>query len=219
MPYLKYRNAGRRIPRSARPKRRMRRRRPMTSGRVKRIIDAELKVRDLGIGPIEIPSTNGLISHISLIDQGDSHLTRTGNWIKPVSWMGTVTLFGNSLDVVNDTVAYRVGCVIWKENQGVNTLNLIKLMQDTSAPHQQYRIQNKGQFKILWSRTGILSTNPENPRFQAIHKFYVKPSTKILYDGAQFKNNQLFIFAFSEVDTAANPPSISFDTRLRFTDS
>ncbi len=52
-----------------------------------------------------------------------------------------------------------------------------------------------------------------------VHRFYVKPGMKVLYDDAAFKNNQLFLFASSDIDTAANPPSITFSVRLRFTDS
>ncbi len=92
-------------------------------------------------------------------------------------------------------------------------------MQDTFAPHQQFNIENKGQFKILWSRTGILSQDDDNPQFFKVHRFYVKPPMKILFDDAAFKNNHLFIFAFTDIDTTANPPSYSFDTRLRYTDS
>lgn len=193
--------------------------RPMTPGKVRRIVDAELKTRDLGVGPVDLPSLTGFVTQISNIGQGDTDLQRTGNWIKPVTWMGTIVLQGNVLDVVNQTVTYRVGAVVWKENQGVNALTLAKLMQDTSAPLQQYRVQNKGQFKILWSRTGILSTNDTNPNFQVVHKFYVKPNLKVLYDGGGFKNNHLFIFAYSDIPAANNPPQFSFDTRIRFTDS
>jgi len=92
-------------------------------------------------------------------------------------------------------------------------------MQDVTAPHQQYNVENKGQFKILWSRTGILSNQDSNPQYLKILRFYVKPSMKVLFDDAAFKNNHLFIFAYTDVDTAADPPTLSFDTRLRYTDS
>jgi len=196
------------------------RRRPMTTGRVKRIIDAELKVRDLGVGPVIIPSIMGSVIQISNIDQGDLNTQRTGNWIKPTSWMGTITLQGNILDTGNGIIPqYRVGIVQWKENQTLNPMALGQIMQDTLAPHQQFNVENKGQFKILWSRTGILSQDDDNPQFLKIHRFYVKPSLKVLYDDDDFKNNHLFIFAYSDIAIAANPPFMSFDTRLRYTDS
>jgi len=204
--------------RRRRPMRRTRRK-AMTAGRVRRIVDAELKVRDLGVGPVAIPSVTGSLTHITAIAQGDTNISRTGNWIKPVTWMGTITVEGNFNDVLNTTVPYRIGCFCWKENQQVNQADIGKLMQDTSAPHQQYNIANKGQFKLLWSRTGVISSTPANPRFQSTHKFYVKPPTKVLYEGANFKNNHLFIFGYSSVAGESNPPSMSFDTRLRYTDS
>ncbi len=191
----------------------------MTTGRVKRIIDAELKVRDLGVGPVAMPTVTGSFVHITSIAQGDSNAQRNGNWIRPVTWMGTVTLTANDADAVNNTVQYRIGCILWKENEDINAASLTKIVQDTSAPHQQYNIENKGQFKVLWSRTGILSNDTTNPRFQAVHKFYLRPRMKVLFEGATFKNNHLFLFGYSNVATEADPPTISFDTRIRYTDS
>ncbi len=68
------------------------RRVPMTTGKVKRIIDAELKVRDLSVGPVAIPTLTGAFVHITAIGQGDANTERSGNWIKPTTWMGTVTV-------------------------------------------------------------------------------------------------------------------------------
>ncbi len=133
--------------------------------------------------------------------------------------MGTITLQGNNLASANIVPQFRVGIVCWKENEENNPIDLAQIMQDTNAPHQQYNVENKGQFKILWSRTGILSNHSQNPHYQKILRFYVKPSMKVLFDNADFKNNHLFVFAYSDIDTAADPPMYSFDVRLRYTDS
>lgn len=220
MPFLKFRNAGRRIPRRARMARRRPRRRTrnMTAGRVKRIIDAELKVRDLGVDPIEFPILTGQIVQVSSIAQGDTNLQRQGNWIKPVSWMGTITLEGGAGSSV-DTQQFRIGCFVWKENQESDPATIDRIVQDVNAPHQQYNVESKGSFKILWSRTGILSNNVDNPQFQKVFRFYVKPTMKILFDDADSRKFHLFIFALSNVSTGDNPPTVAFDTRLRFTDS
>ncbi len=61
----------RRKPRFRR-RRRFTRRRPMTARRVRRIVDAELKVNDLGLGPIEIPSATGQMNSMSNIDLGEA---------------------------------------------------------------------------------------------------------------------------------------------------
>ncbi len=93
-------------------------------------------------------------------------------------------------------------------------------MQEASDPHQQYNIVNKGQFKILWSRTGILSNENTNPQYLKVFRFYVRPSMKVLFEGdAVYKNNHLFIFGYSDTAAAANPPTFGFATRLRYTDS
>ncbi len=217
--YRRYKRRSKRARNMGGIRRSFRGHRVMTASRVRRIVDSELKFHDLGVGPIEIPSATGSIISMSNIVQGDAATQRNGNWIKPVTFMGTITIFANPLDAANATVAYRIGCVQWLENQTANAIAISDIMQDTSDPHQNYNVGNKGQFKILWSRVGILSNDPANIRFQAIHKFYVKPSRKILYDGGPGRNNQLFIFAYSQVDTLSDPPSYSFSSRLRFTDS
>ncbi len=204
---------------SYRPKRRMRpRRKPMTAGKVKRIIDAELKVRDFGVGPVPIPSATGSVVQISNIGQGDTNVERQGNWIKPVSFMGTFTVEGNTASAL-ETQQFRIGCFVWKENQDVDPATLIKLVQDTVAPHQGFNIESKGSFKILYSRVGIVSTSMGNSNLQKMYRFYVKPNMKILYDDADFRKYHLFVFGYSNIDTAANPPDYSFDVRLRYTDS
>lgn len=219
MPYNR-RYTRRPMRRRRRPmRRRTNYRKPMTSGRVKRIISAELKVRDLGVGPIGFPNATGVVTNItSGIAQGDANNQRNGNWIKPVSFMGTLTLVGNPASLL-EVQQFRVGVFCWKENEDVDPATLPKLMEDTFAPHQGYNITSKGSFKILWSRTGILSTAIGNPQHQKVLKFYVKPRMKVLYDAATPRKYQLFIFACSDIAAASDPPVLSFDTRLRYTDS
>ncbi len=128
------------------PRRRFRgrRRRPMTAGKVKRIIDAELKVRDFSVEDVSIPSLTGTIVRITDIAQGDTNISRTGNWIKPVSFMGTITLVGNELADPTVVPLFRVGIFCWKENESLNAATIPQIMQDNVDPHQQFNIENKG---------------------------------------------------------------------------
>ncbi len=201
------------MPRPRRPIRRM------TTGKVKRIIDAELKFVDVDLGPLDIPNAVGVVTPITTgIAQGDAVNERNGNWIKPVTLYGTITINGN-VAALPETALFRHMIVVWKENETNNPIDLGQIVQSTVFPHQGFNVQNKGQYRILWSRTGIVSSNPDNPQFQKMHRFYVKPSMKVLYDGANPKNNQLFFISFSDVNLALDPPVIEFDIRLRYTDS
>jgi len=206
--------------RSRRPMRRRRfarkSRRVMTVGKVRRIVDAELKLHDNNLDEINAPSVTGLILHLSNIVIGDANTERTGNWIRPTTLMGTLTVQGDAAaaDLLSQ---YRVFIVMWKENQSTDPISLEKLMQNTAQPFQQYNVESKGSFKILWSRTGNIVNNPDNSQFIKYHRFYLKPRMKILYDDGDFRKYHLFFVAFS--NRALGPPAISISSRLRYTDS
>ncbi len=137
-------------------------RRPMTSGKVLRLIDAELKFHDINIKQVNAPSSEGLIVNLSDIQQGDGFNERIGNWIKPVALMGTVTVQGDP--AADDPLSqFRVSIVQWRENQDVDDISLIKLVQNVVQPYQQYNVQSKGAFKILWSWVGNVVNNDDNP--------------------------------------------------------
>ncbi len=214
MPYPRKRFSRRR------PMRRKRtyRRKPMTAGRVKRIVAAELKTRDLGVGPSAIPTVTGNVVLISGISQGDNATERNGNWIKPVSFHGTLNVQGNTVSMATHA-EIRVGCLIWNENQEMDPCSLDKFMEDTSSPYQGYKVAAKGQFKILWSRNCIVSNNSSNSQHFKQLSFYVKPSRKILYEAANNRKFHVFMFAYSNIAGESNPPTWSFDVRLRYTDS
>ncbi len=195
------------------------RRRPMISGAVKRIIDAELKFTDLDVGPVAIPTVVGFLSPISEpVGQGTLATQRIGNWIKPVTWYGMITVTGDPAEA-DSTSLIRLMAIQWLEDETQNPISLEDIVQDTAEPHQGFNIQNKGQFKILWSRTAIISNNNDNPQFQKMFKFYVKPRMKVLYDAAAAKKGQLFLLAFSNIPVGGSPPQYEFSSRLRYTDS
>lgn len=195
---------------------RLSRRRPMTVGKVKRIIDAELKVQDSNVSRLATPSVGGFRVHLTNIDVGDSNDERTGNWIKPTALMGTVVMIGDAAQA-SILSRFKVYVVQWRESDDLNPATNEKIVQDSTNPHQQFNIESKGQFKILWSWNGFVLNNPDNSQFAKMKRFYVKPPRKVLYDDDVFKKEHLFIFAYS--DQALNPPLISYGIRLRYTDS
>ncbi len=186
---------------------------------VRREVDAELKFRDLDIAFAPIPTVTGSVTNITLgIDQGNLNTNRSGNWIKPTTFMGKIVVTADDNNGAIST-QYRCMVVCWKEDESTNPLTLAKLMQDTSEPHQGYNIANKGQFQVLKSWTGVLSNHNQNSKVIQYHTFYLKPKMKVLYSAANAKNNQLFICAFSQFATGQNPAVFRFSTRLRYTDS
>ena len=216
MPGVTFRK--RRVLRKRRPRRSI-----ITRSTVKRLIGAELKKRDLGVDFNEVPTITGMMTHISGIDQGDTNITRNGNWIRPVVLNGKVVCIGNSSNAVFAT-KMRVGVLLWKNDFTVDVPTITKVISDTSNPLSPFSLINKGSFSILWTRNIVLSNDKSNPNAQQQLTFYLKLSKypKTLFAGtaaADSKKYHYFFFALSDEETKANPPSLSFHTSLRYTDS
>ncbi len=212
----------RRRPTGRRPRRRRptRVRRYMTPGTVKRIIDAELKLNDLNVRQINVAATVGLVRHLSNIAQGDTNEERQGNWVKPISLMGTVLVQGDdSGNAVDSMSQFRIAVVVWKENQDVDAITVAKVFQSVVNPFQQFNVESKGSFKVLWSWVGNVVNQADNAQLMKMRRFYVKPSMKILFDDAAFRKYHLFLLMISDTPAGDGVPAISFDTRLRYTDS
>ncbi len=198
-------------------RRRTRGRRPrMTTGRVKRIIDAELKFKDEFIANLAMPSGAGIIVNLSGIDQGDSQSERIGNWIKPVTLYGTLNVQADEANA-EPNQPFRIMIVQWRENQDNDPISLLSLVQNVNEPFQGYNIQSKGSFKILHTWVSTVIGNTDNSQYIKTHRFYVKPSTKILFDDTLQRKYNLFLVAFS--DKALLAPTLFGNVRLRYTDS
>ncbi len=168
------------------------------------------------IASLSIPSVTGQIIHLSNIPHGLTENDRSGNWIRPVTLYGTINIQAN-LDNLESVQPFRVMVVQWRENQNVDLINLDKVVQNSAEPFQGYDVQSKGAFKILWSWVSTVIGATENPQFVKTRRFYVKPRTKILFDGDEPRKYHLFLVAFS--DQAVDSPFLYGNTRLRYTDS
>ncbi len=158
----------------------------------------------------------GLIVNLSGIDTGDGPSERIGNWLKPVTLYGTLNA---QADENNEEVnqPFRVMIVQWRENQDNDPISLESVVQNTAEPFQGYNIQSKGSFKILHTWVSTVIGNTDNTQYIKTHRFYVKPSTKVLYDDTLQRKFNLFLLAFS--DKAALAPTLFGNVRLRYTDS
>ncbi len=216
-----YSNRRRNYGRRKRPTRRKYSKKPMTVGRVKRIISAELKLSLVGNDFIAISIGSPMIVPLTAnIAQGDTNLARTGNWIQPVTYHGYVTVRGvqASPEISNNV---RCGIIRWKNDQSVDPALVNKIMEDPGAPGTSFNFGNKGSFTVLWSRFFNIVHQERNPQFLKTYRWKVSlgRGQKVLYDGATAKKYQLFFFAFSDGLADANSPLLSIDSTLRWTDS
>ncbi len=189
---------------------------------VRSVVDAELKVRDLSLALAVVNFPLGSLTNITDgISQGDANTQRSGNWVKPVSMYGTFHIQGNPELVLDQEQSseYRLFVYCWKEDEGVNASAISKVVDDPTDPFQGYNILNKGQFQILYTKTGIISNKEENGGNLKIHKFSIKRSklAKVFYQADNPKNNQIFIAMMSNQN--ADGPRMRFTTRIRYTDS
>ena len=208
--------------RYTRKKRYARRRsmRPMTVGRVKRIISAELKqlVTDFDFIPTLIGAP--VIAHLSGVALGDLSNQRSGNWVQPINCHGYVTVTGTPGASV-ETLQVRVGLLRWMNDDSVDSPDLLQIMNDPGNPSGPFSFRDKNSFKILWSRFVNVQTNPDSPQFLKTLRYYVRlgRSQKALYDNALFKKYQLFFFALSDGILIGDEVRVSLTNTLRYTDS
>ncbi len=199
------------------------RRRPMTSGRVRRIIDAELKYHILTAGG-QAPSFVGDSQPLTeLITQGDGVTQRNGNWIKPVNIHGTLRVTAvNDPGAISPVVDVRAMVIRWNEDLSVNPPTLAHVVNDPSAPGGQFNFENKGQFKVMWTKNFTLVNDDDNSQFTKLFKVYIRlsRSPKTLFDGAALAKKFHYIFyIFSDTNAAGEIPSYQIDFVTRYTDS
>jgi len=194
---------------------------PMTVGRVRRIISAELKVSLVGNDFIAIHVAAPMIVPLTAnIAQGDTNLQRTGNWIQPVTYHGYVTVRGfEGADEKSNGV--RCGIIRWKNDESVDPALVNKIVEDPGDPASSFKFTQKGAFTVLWSRFFNIVNRNNNPQFLKTYRFKVSlgRGQKVLYDGVNPKKYQLFFFAFSDSLVAAEAPQLAISTTLRWTDS
>lgn len=196
-------------------------RKPMTTGKVKRIVGAELKERVFGSGFINFslaaPNIFNITSGIAL---GDTSTTRTGNWIKPIVFHGYITIKGFN-GAASDQTGVRISIIRWNEDQANNAITAGKVFEDQGAPFGPFNIVNTGAFKVVWTRAFQVINDVTNPKFLQTRKFYVRLSgaPKITYSGGTAKKYQYhFLFTTNDLSAAENPGFL-IDGVFRFTDS
>ncbi len=226
MPYrrnrLKRRNQGRRPLRRRMVKSRSVYKAPMTAYKVQRIVGAELKRTVIGISG----SAPGLVGEFQaitpFITQGDTATQRNGNWIQPIVMHGTVqvnALHAGTLSVV----LVRFFFFRWLEDANINDAEVLdKLVNSTVDPNGQFNFENRGQFKILYTRNFSVVSKDNNPQFTKQFKYYIKLNRgqRVLYgDVGVPKKFQIYFAIFSNTATVDSIPEYTLNNVMRFTDS
>jgi len=195
----------------------------MTTGRVKKIIGAELKVKQFNDRDRLVNAANPRIEQITSIAEGNGNDQRDGNRLTAVNVHGHITLIGDTAGA-DDTTDVRVAIFRWNEDTTVAAPTVADIMEDVTNLGSSYNINNRGKFKILWSRYFTLVNDQANPSFRRTLRYYVKLSgPKVLYDGAgaglgTAKKFHLFFMILSNSGDAGSPTS-TLNITFRYTDS
>ncbi len=207
--------------RTFRKRRRMplvQRRRPMTTGRVKKIIGAELKFKTTNFRDSPFTLAAPIVTQLSNPTQGDSNIERDGNRIMPVNLHGHLTVVGDTTMPTN-TTDIRLAIFRWNEDFSSNPPAAEDIVEDPTELGGPYNIDNRGMFKIMWSRYFTVVNNADNSAFRRTLRFYVKLSgPKVLFDGTDLKKYHYFLLALSN-SAEIGEPTITFNNTFRFTDS
>ncbi len=196
-----------------------RRSRPMTTGRVKKIIGAELKVRHINFRDSGFPAASPIVTQLTNPVQGDSNIQREGNRITPVNIHGHITVVGDTDVAAENTTDIRLAIFRWNEDFSTNPPEADEIMEDVDELGSSYNINNRGLFKILWSRYFTVVNNGDNTAFRRTLRYYIKLSgPKILFDANTSKKFHLFFLALSN-STIVGEPKVTFNSTFRYTDS
>ncbi len=219
MPLRKY---SRRTSRPYRaPMNRPYRRRRMTTGKVKRIVGAELKLRVTGNDFLDVSVAAPLLTEITNgIPLGDTSTTRTGNWIRPIIFHGYMTAKGFNGAAV-EQYGIRLSIIRWNEDEANNAITAGKVYSDVAAPAGPFSVVNTGAFKVVWTRYFIVVNDINNTKFTQTRKFYARllGAPKITYTGANPKKYHYHVIATSDDISVAEHPQMQIDAIFRFNDS
>ncbi len=191
------------------------------AARVRKIVRPELKFLENGFSATPIVGGPTAVLVTSAV-QGAGAFNRIGNWLQPMYLYGNITVQGDhGASPAQETHGVRVGFALWKNDESKNAFTTDAIMQDSAAPGQTFSIVEKDSYQILWTKYMTVNNDRDNSQFTKTFPFRVN-LTKLphaLYDNAIHKQNQIFFFALSDDITGTNPPVVSVDSMLRYTDS
>ncbi len=224
MPARRFRGQLRRRNMGLRPRRRRRRAPPktMTVRKVRRIIGAELKRQVFGINGV-FPAVDGFVFQATDIGIGTSVTQRVGDWISPAVMHGTIqvnAVHGIS-PAIREQMTGRIVIFTFKEDSADGDPTVSDIVNNDTSPNGQFNFVNRGQFKVLYTRTFSLVADHDSPFFTNTFKYYLRLGShpKITFNGTITKQNHIYILLFSDVDTADPAvPEFRLDNVIRYTD-
>ncbi len=188
--------------------------------RVLQIVQAESKFRAVSVSFVpRVGSQDEFL--ITNITQANSATTRVGNWIRPTSFRGVVSVIGDPGGTTATTFAVRFGVALWKNDESIDPFTTDRILQEPSAPFGPFNVVEKGSYQVLWTRTCFIVNNSDNTNLTKKVPFSINLSKipKTLYDGGTPKKYQLFFFAASDDTAGTQPVEVFLDALLRYTDS
>lgn len=195
---------------------------------VKNVVHQETKYYDIEISsPLQPVSNGGTIVAVSDVAQGDTIISRQGNLIYGKNISCRLDIKGNS---INDSNVFRCLLVMDKYNQGTapTVADVLATTGDERVMVAPQNIKTLARYRILYDKVVSLpnqtnytvATATSSGVGRKTMSFFRKLNQKIRFKGAtaaDIYGQQLFLILIG--DTASNDVTVSFFTRLAFTDS
>ncbi len=154
------------------------------------------------------------------IVQGVTNQQRIGDFIKPITNHGTITV-NSDISEADVQTRFRLFFFIWKELiEDPTSPSLDQLLEDATDPWSPFKVSQRGTFKVLWSRKSFVINNADNTYVSRVYnyKFNMARLPQMTYDGATPNRNHLIFVGISD-SAEENTSTYTINNMFRYTDS
>jgi len=188
---------------------------------IRKLINVEQKFKETSGNPTY--DSNGTISYLSGVDQGDSTITREGNSIKVQKFRLRFFLKHNTS--VTTATKHRILVVRDLQNQGatITANDVLETVGTSNAPNAfidftNGPLQNK-RFAVVYDRSFVtdpyhLGRMEDDVNAHDVHVYFRGTDATVASAG----NGAYFLVAVCS-DSGANLPTLIYNTRFEFTDN
>jgi len=183
---------------------------------IRKFINIEEKFSDVNAS--QSPDQNGAVTCLSQLAQGTTMNTRVGNSVRVQRFSLRARVAVNS--AVTTFSVVRVAIIRDMEGQGTapTCADIFETVGTSAAPRQPFDWLNRKRFAVLYDTFLIVS--PDTWSARAVY-YEIDLAKHVLYRGttaAAASDGEGSIYIVSLSDEATNTPTVSYSSRMTYTD-